>query len=106
MLKEKHAASANVESPYVLRRVLHDSERRYLTCEAQGIAYRYIASEELPMKLIERAIQEAVTLGQLRNASVDGQLFEVLVEALLDDRSFEFPGSESEMISPSGSLVC
>lgn len=106
MVKEQNAELRSVETPYVLRRVLHDSERRYLTCEAQGVAYRYIASEEFPMELIERAIQEAVTLGKLRNASVDGPLFEVLVEALVDDRSFEFPGSESEVVYPSGSLVC
>jgi hypothetical protein len=106
MWNEKNASRETVETPYVLRRVLHDAERRYLTCDAQGVVYRYMASEEVPSELIEKAIQEAVSIGKMRSASVDGPFFEMLVETLLEDCSFGLFSGETERVYPSGCWVC
>lgn len=90
----------------LVRRVLHDCERRYLAPEAQGRIYRYIATEEIPLEITERAIQEAVSLGALKNSAVEASLFEAIVDALLDDWSFEIPGSPSEKMYPSSCWIC
>lgn len=90
----------------LVRRILHDCERRYLDPEAQGIIYRYIATEEVPLDITERAIQEAVSLGALKNSAVDAVLFEAIVDAILDDRSFEIPGSPCEKVYPSSCWIC
>ncbi|GAB1398658.1 hypothetical protein MASR2M17_14100 [Aminivibrio sp.] len=89
----------------LFRRVLHDMERRYLSPDAQGRVYRYMMTEEVPREIMERAIHEAVSLGQLKNSAVDASLLDALVAALLDDRSFEIPGNTSENIYPSSSWI-
>ncbi len=89
----------------LFRRVLHDVERRYLAPDAQGRIYRYMMTEEVPREIMERAIHEAVSLGQLKNSAVDAPLLDALVEALLDDRSFEIPGLSSENIYPSSCWI-
>ena len=81
-------------------------ERRYLAPDAQGKIYRYMVTEEVPMEIVERAIHEAVSLGQLKNSAVDAPLLEALVDALLDDRSFEIPGRSSEKVYPSSCWIC
>jgi len=90
----------------LVRRILHDCERRYLAPETQGRIYRYIATEEVPLEITERAIQEAVSLGALKNSAVEAPLFDAIVDALLDDRSFEIPGSPSEKVYPSSCWIC
>ncbi len=40
------------------KRVLHDLERRYLSPDAQAKIYRYLATEEVPLEVTERAILE------------------------------------------------
>ena len=62
-------------------------------------------TEEVPREIMERAIHEAVSLGQLKNSAVDASLLDALVAALLDDRSFEIPGNASENIYPSSSWI-
>ena len=88
------------------RRVLHDLERRYLTPDAQAKIYRYFATEEVPLEVTERAIVEAVSLAHLKNAAVDASLFDFLVNALLDDCSFEIPETASERLYPSSCTLC
>lgn len=90
----------------IVRRILHDFERRYLAPDAQGMVYRYFTTEEVPLDITERAIQEAVSIGMLKNSTVDALLFEALVDALLDDRSFEIPGSPLEKMYPSSCWIC
>lgn len=90
----------------LIRRVFHDFERRYLSEEAQGLAYRYLMTEEVPIEITERAVLEAVSLGQLKNSAVDGLLFDALVDALLEDRSFEMPGGSAEKVYPSSCWIC
>ena len=68
--------------------------------------YRYIATEEIPLEITERAILEAVSLGALKNSAVEAPLFDAIVDALLDDRSFEIPGSPSEKVYPSSCWIC
>jgi ATP-dependent protease HslVU (ClpYQ) ATPase subunit len=88
------------------RRVLHDTERRYLDPDAQARVYRYLATEEIPLEVTERAILEAVSLGRLKNVAVDAALFDCLVDALLDDCSFEIPETASEKIYPANCTLC
>ncbi len=88
------------------KRVLHDLERRYLSPDAQAKIYRYLATEEVPLEVTERAILEAVSLGRLKNAAADASLFDYLVDALLDDCSFEIPETASERLYPSSCTLC
>lgn len=88
------------------RRVLHDLERRYLSPDAQAKIYRYFATEEVPLEITERAILEAVAIGRLKNAVADASLFDFLVDALLDDCSFEIPDTASERLYPSSCTLC
>ena len=89
----------------LFRRVLHDMERRYLAPDAQGRIYRYMMTEEVPPEIMERAIYEAVSLGQLKNSTVDAHLLDALVDALLDDHFFEIPRNSSENIYPSSNWI-
>jgi len=88
------------------RRVLHDLERRYLAPDAQAKIYRYLATEEVPLEVTERAILEAVSLARLKNAAADAALFDSLVDALLDDCSFEITETASERLYPSSCTLC
>jgi hypothetical protein len=102
----ERARRNGTKTPLLIRRVLHDCERRSLSLEAQGIVYKCLAREEVALEVIERAIQEAVSLSFLKHSSVDGALFEAIMDAVLDDSSFEIPGSPLEKTYPSSSWVC
>ena len=102
----ERARRNGTKTPLLIRRVLHDCERRSLSLEAQGIVYKCLAREEVALEVIERAIQEAVSLGALKNSAVEPPLFDAIVDALLDDRSFEIPGSPSEKVYPSSCWIC
>ena len=78
----------------------------YLTKEVQGLIYRYLLTEEIPLEITERAILEAVSIGMLKNSAVGTPLFEVIVEALLDDQSIETPGFPAEMVDLSNCWIC
>ncbi len=93
-------------TPLLMRRVLHECERRSLSLEAQGIIYKCLATEEVELEVIERAIQEAVSLSFLKHSSVDAPLFEAIMDAVLDDCSFEIPGSPQGMAYPVSFRVC
>ncbi|NLA91651.1 MAG: hypothetical protein GX843_08475 [Synergistaceae bacterium] len=94
------------KTPPPMRRVLHDCEKRSLSLEAQGIVYKHLAMGKVPLEIIERAIQEAVSLCGLKHSSVDGPLFEAIVDAVMDDITFEIPVSPLEMAYPSSSWIC
>lgn len=78
----------------------------YLTGEVQGLIYRYLTTEEIPLEITERAILESVSIGMLKNSAVGTTLFEDIVEALLEDRSFETPGFPAEMVDSSNCWIC
>ena len=92
--------------PSGFKRVLHDFERRYLSPDAQSTVYRYLITEEIPLEVTERAIIEAVSLARLKNSAVDAPLFDCLVDALLDDCSFEIPETASERLYPASCTLC
>ncbi|MGI6783786.1 MAG: hypothetical protein ACOX5A_06110 [Aminivibrio sp.] len=94
------------KTPLLMRRVLHDCERRSLSLEAQGIVYRCLAGEEVELEVIERAIQEAVSISFLKHSSVDAPLFEAIMDAVMDDVSFEIPGSPAGRAYAQSSRVC
>ena len=95
-----------MNSPLAFRRVLHSSERRYLSSDAQAMIYRYFATEEVPFEVTERAILEAVSLARLKNGMIDAPLFDCLVDALLDDCSFEVSEMSHERLYPSSCALC
>lgn len=74
-------------------RSFHDWERRYLSVEAMGLAYRYYVTEQFPTDVIERAIQEAVLLGRSGHMCIDQALFGAVLNAVW----------EEEVLLPSGS---
>ena len=76
----ERARRNGTKTPLLIRRVLHDCERRSLSLEAQGIVYKCLAREEVALEVIERAIQEAVSLSFLKHSSVDGALFEAIMD--------------------------
>ncbi|MDI9370241.1 MAG: hypothetical protein GX181_02550 [Synergistaceae bacterium] len=92
--------------PCGFKRVLHDLERRYLAPDAQAAVYHYLITEEIPFEVTERAILEAVSLARLKNSTVDAPLLACLVDALLDDCSFEIPGTASERLYPASCTLC
>lgn len=93
-------------TPSGFKRVLHDTERRYLATDAQAVIYRYFLTEEVPFEVVERAILEAVSLARLKHSAIDAGLFDCLVDALLDDRSFEIQETASERVYPSSCTLC
>lgn len=89
-------------------RMLDKLERQYLDIDAQGLAYRYMAMGDVPADVIEKAIQEAIYLGRMKNAQIDSLMFTALVEALLEDRTFDIHGAPMELINmcAGGSWYC
>ena len=63
-------------------RIMHDLERQYLTLDAQGIIYTALLEEEISQEVAEIVINEAVNIGQLKHAKVDGDLMRDLITFL------------------------
>ncbi len=74
-------------------RSFHDWERRYLSVEAMGLAYRYYVTEQFPVEIIERAIQESLMLGRSGNIRVDQPLFSAVLNAVWEEEFFPVAGS-------------
>lgn len=80
-------------------RMFDKLERQYLDLDAQGLAYRYMAAGEIPADVLEKAFQEAIYLGRMKNAMIDSLMFEALVEALMEDRTFDIQGSQADPVN-------
>lgn len=71
-------------------RILSEMERRSLTLEAAQFVYRLLHVYQIPCSILERALLEAVLLGQMRHAPVDLPDLEGLVDRAFDT---EAPGA-------------
>jgi hypothetical protein len=75
-------------------RSFHEWERRYLSVEAMGFAYRCYVTEQFPTEVIERAINESLLLGRSGHMCIDQALFSAVLNAVW----------EEEALLPSGSV--
>lgn len=69
-------------------RMLHAMERWYLDPEAQTMVYRYLACEDVPSEVVEKAIDEAVAFGRAQRHPVDAEIFGAFVDTCLVDSCF------------------
>ncbi len=80
-------------------RIMHDLERQYLTLDAQGIIYIALLEEEISLEVAEIAINEAINIGQVKHAKVDGDLMRDLITFIEAEKS----GGNSEFFPNQGS---
>ena len=64
----------------MIPRIMHDIEKQYLTLGAQGLVYTAMLEERISSDVAERAINEAVNLGQLNNLEIDKELMRLLID--------------------------
>ena len=88
------------------RRVFHGQERRYLSPEAQLMAYGLLNSQSVPLDVTENAIQQAVTLGSASGTEIDAQTFEALFYAVTLNPAFELASAFASSMTHFGSWVC
>jgi hypothetical protein len=88
------------------RRILHQLERRYLSPEAQEVAYCLLSSRSVPVDVTENAIQQAVILGSISDAAVDASTFEALFEAVTLNPSFRIPCLATTNLISSNTWLC
>ena len=74
--------------------------------ELRAVALDDVDDAGIPFEVVERAILEAVSLARLKHSAIDAGLFDCLVDALLDDRSFEIQETASERLYPSSCTLC
>lgn len=106
---------ANIASPasslpgqrdFGRRRVLNSVERRYLSPEAQSVAYCLMNAGTASPDITEKTIQQAVVLGSLSGIAVDAPTFEALFEAVTLDPSFRIPFPVTTSLNPSSAWIC
>ncbi|MDR3230654.1 MAG: hypothetical protein LBT65_04375 [Synergistaceae bacterium] len=88
------------------RRILHQLERRYLSPEAQELAYCLLSSATVPSEVTENAMQQAVALGSVSDLIIDAQTFQALLEAVTLNPSFRIPFSVTTSLTPSSPWLC
>lgn len=66
-------------------RTLHRKERHYLNLDAQSMVYRYLACQEIPNEIVEKAIDEAVAHGRAHHRPVDAEILSTFVDAFFID---------------------
>ncbi|MDR3265458.1 MAG: hypothetical protein LBT15_05540 [Synergistaceae bacterium] len=88
------------------RRILHRLERRYLSPEAQALAYCLLSFGSVPAEVTENAMQQAVALGSVSDAVVDAPTFEALLEAVTLNPLFRIPFSETTCMPPFDYWLC
>ena len=76
---------------FSVKRIFNGMERRYLSQEAQSLAYCLLNCLSVPSDVTENAIQQAVTLGSMSGVEVDEQTFEALFHAVALNPSFKLP---------------
>ena len=99
-------ASLSEQKDFGSRRILNNVERRYLSPEAQSVAYCLMNARTIPLEVSEKVIQQAVVLGSLSGAAVDARTFEALLEAITLNPAFRIPFSATTSLNPYGSWVC
>ncbi|MDR2522768.1 MAG: hypothetical protein LBC93_03595 [Synergistaceae bacterium] len=87
-------------------RIFNRQECRYLSSEAQSMAYCLLGSQSVSQDVTENAIQQAVTLGALSGAVIDAQTFEALFHAAALDPSFRLPFAPPLFMTPFSPWVC
>jgi hypothetical protein len=88
------------------RRILHQLERRYLSPEAQAVAYCLLSSRTVPLDVTENTIQQAVALGSMGEIAIDASTFEALLEAVTLNPAFRIPCSVTTNLISSNPWLC
>ena len=73
-------------------RFIPEEESRYLTEDDLALAYRMFADEKLYREVVEKTLNEAVTLSQAGGCPVSGDLIEILFRSVCGRHSS--PGAE------------
>ena len=69
-------------------RTLHQMERHYLGIDAQSMVYRYLACQEIPNEIVEKAIVEAVAHGKTHHRPVNAEVLSTFVDAFFIDKLY------------------
>jgi hypothetical protein len=88
------------------RRIFHGLERRYLSVEAQSMAFCLLNSQSVPPDITENAIQQAVVLGTMSDSKVDIQTFEALFNVVTLNPMYKIPFSAAASLLPFDPWVC
>ncbi len=100
------SSSLSEQKDFGSRRILNNVERRYLSPEAQSVAYCLMNARTIPPDVTEKTILQAVVLGSLSGAAVDARTFEALLEVITLNPSFRIPFSVMTSLNSYGSWVC
>ena len=60
-------------------RILAEQERRFLSEDAQELAYIYIQESQIPSEVLEKALLEAMIIGRQHKGRVSPEILEYLI---------------------------
>jgi hypothetical protein len=89
--RTKRRKSVSMPPRTAPKRILHKAERDMLSEEAQKTVYRCFSTEEIPTDVMEKAIQQAMNMGNERGSRVSEAFFLELVDAIMDDPFYSAP---------------